>query len=64
MSTKLFEIRVKRGVSRQRVSRDTGIPYSTLERLEKGIGDRVNLVHLRKLAEYYGAEFNVKEMLK
>jgi len=61
--TKLEELRAQKGVTRLEVAAATGIPYTTLRRLELGMTDRVNLQFLKTLAEYYGQPLDVRHLL-
>lgn len=48
-----MKIRARKGVSRYRVAKDTGVPATTLQRLETG-QPTVQLEHLVALMDYYG----------
>ncbi len=63
MVTNLQKIREDRGESRYRVAAETGVPYTTLTRLEERASDTINLAHLKKLADYYGQAFDVRHLL-
>lgn len=62
-NTRLMAIRLKRGETRQKVSKYTGVPYNSLKRLELRASDTVNLAHLKELCEYYGEPFDVANLL-
>jgi len=49
----MLRIRKRSGLSRYRVSKDTGIPYSTLQRMEYEDSDWINIRYLKRLASYY-----------
>ncbi len=63
MVTNLQKIRQDRGESRYRVARETGVPYTTLTRLEERASDTINLAHLKSLADYYGQPLDVRHLL-
>jgi transcriptional regulator with XRE-family HTH domain len=63
MTTRLEQLRIDRGEDRQTVSRATGVPYSTLIRLEENASTKVNLTYLRALADYYGQPLDVVHLL-
>lgn len=63
MGTKLEELRAEKGVTKMAVAEATGIPYTTLGRLERGETERVNLQYLKVLAEYYGQPLDVRHLL-
>lgn len=51
--SKLIEKREALGLTRYQVSKDTGIAYDTLARIENPRLPTIPRVHLRTLAEYY-----------
>jgi transcriptional regulator with XRE-family HTH domain len=61
--TRLMAIRLKRGETRQKVSKYTGVPYNTLKRLEERASDLINVRYLRDLCEYYDEPFDVAKLL-
>lgn len=61
--TRLMAIRLKRGETRQKVSKYTKVPYSTLKRLELRSSDLVNVRYLRDLCDYYDEPFDVANLL-
>jgi transcriptional regulator with XRE-family HTH domain len=63
MKTKLQTIREDRGETRFLVAKETGVPYSTLTRLEERASDNINLAHLKTLADYYGQPLDVRHLL-
>lgn len=63
MATKLEELRAEKGVTKLAVAEATGIPYTTLGRLERGDTERVNLKYLKILADYYGQPLDVRHLL-
>jgi transcriptional regulator with XRE-family HTH domain len=63
MATKLQELREEKGMTRQEVSKATGIPYNTLKRLEMRESDLVNLENLSTLATFYGQPLDVRHLL-
>lgn len=62
-TTRLMAIRLKRGETRQKVSKYTGVPYSTLKRLELRSSDLINVRYLRDLCDYYDEPFDVAKLL-
>ncbi len=63
METKLQKIREDRGETRFAVVQATGVPYTTLTRLEERASDTINIRHLRTLADYYGQPLDVGHLL-
>ncbi len=62
-ATKLFALREDRGITRQEVVDATGVPYTTLTRLEHGSSETVNLRYVNILANYYGQPLDVRHLL-
>lgn len=63
-ATILFDLRIQKGVTRQTAAKATGVPYTTLGRLEQGtFEDHINLSHLRALARYYNQPLDVRHLL-
>lgn len=64
MSTsRLAQIRERQNKSRYQVSKDTGINYDTLSKLENLRGPLIRREHMRKLQEYYDVELTVEDFL-
>jgi transcriptional regulator with XRE-family HTH domain len=61
--TRLLAIRLKRGETRPKVSKYTGVPYNTLKRLETRASDTINVVYLKELCAYYDEPFDVARLL-
>lgn len=57
-SSKLKEIRKRRGISLYRISRDLDLNWSTVSNLEKGRTDMIKLSFLRKICEYFDITLN------
>lgn len=64
MATKLQELREAKGLTRAEVSRETGVPYNSLKRLElMATKDLVNVTHLKTLAGYYNQPLDLQHLL-
>ena len=64
MATKLTRLRERRGLSRYRVAKDTGIPFNTLKRIEEHETDSISRENLRRLRDYYGRELTLNTVLQ
>lgn len=63
MATKLKELREERNETKLAVSKATGVPYTSLTRLEEGMNTAVNLQHLKALAAHYNQPLDVQHLL-
>lgn len=54
ISLRIQELREAKGWSQSQLARESGVPQSTISRLEAGEVGVVNLAHLEKLANAFG----------
>ncbi len=63
MATRLKKLREERKQTKQTVSKATGVPYTSLTRIEEGVTNSINLTHLKALASYYDQPLDVRHLL-
>lgn len=62
MQTRLAEIRKKRGLSTYAVAKATGIPRTTLRRMEAGTSPVINRDYVRTLYAFYDYEVDLADI--